>query len=336
MSALSTILSILMLPFNLYVFTWLAYGHEIVQQINWVGLMGSILIVIAAILSGVFASAYYDCPDFSLKANRFGNAAGVALIVISTALAHFNKDYQLWERDWSFYFAVAMPCLLGLVVSTGVTTCLCLLPPERVTVAIEVCFQNVSIPIAIAVSIYDEDKLAEAIGVPVFWAISETVLISGYCVWAWQAGWTKAPADVMIWEALTTSYEVNREDHSIPESTRQLNIHALPESSRHLHILSPASPNRIPVSKSNIQNSDGDEWDYVDYGQAVEKGAHSSVTENKAAADQTVSKSDASSKAPIKMTQFGFFRPTSRCFIGEPPGEIPDPSPQLKRSMFTR
>jgi hypothetical protein len=291
MSALSTLLSIVMLPFNLYVFTWLAYGHEIVQQINWIGLMGSIFMVIAAIGSGVFASSYFNSPEFNLKANRLGNFAGAALIVVSLIMANSNPDYQLWDRDWPFYFGVAMPCLLGLVVATGVTTCLCLQPPERVTVAIEVCFQNVSIPIAIAVSIYDEDKLAEAIGVPVFWGISETVLISGYCIWAWQAGWTRAPADVILWEALTTSYEVNQ---SPPSSTRQIHV---PTSTRQL---------QRPESTRGIQLEviDGDGWDYVEHREDDAKKPDPSST--KAATTQTTPPA-AATMATAKTKRFSFF-----------------------------
>jgi hypothetical protein len=291
MSALSTLLSIVMLPFNLYVFTWLAYGHEIVQQINWVGLMGSIFMVIAAIGSGVFASSYFNSPEFNLKANRLGNFAGAALIVVSLIMANSNPDYQLWDRDWPFYFGVAMPCLLGLVVATGVTTCLCLQPPERVTVAIEVCFQNVSIPIAIAVSIYDEDKLAEAIGVPVFWGISETVLISGYCIWAWQAGWTKAPADAKLWEALITSYEVNQMP---PSSTSQLQIPALTKQPQR-----PESTRGIPLEA--IDGGDG--WDYVEHGDGDAKEPDSST---KAATPQTTPP-DSATMATAKTKRFRFF-----------------------------
>jgi predicted Na+-dependent transporter len=268
MSALSTVLSIVMLPFNLYVFTWLAYGHEIVQQVNWVGLFGSILMVIVATATGLFASSYFNSPDFNLRANRVGTIAGAALIVFSLIMANSNPDYHLWDRDWSFYFGVAMPCLLGLVVATGVTTCLCLVPPERVTVAIEVCFQNVSIPIAIAISIYDEDKLAEAIGVPVFWGISEAVLISGYCIWAWQAGWTRAPVDIVLWEVLTTSYEANQ---SPPSSARQLQV---PASTRHI---------QRPESARGIQLSDGDGWDYVEHCDADAKEPDSGTIDVKSA-----------------------------------------------------
>ena len=131
-----------MLPFNLYVYTRLAYDYDVVHQVQWGMLFTSIFIIIFAIGAGFYASYHYDNHDFNLNANRLGNFAGAALVVFSLIMSNSHSEYQLWDRDWKFYLGIAAPCIIGLLVATGVTTGLWLLAPERVTVSIECCYQK--------------------------------------------------------------------------------------------------------------------------------------------------------------------------------------------------
>ena len=41
-----------------------------------------------------------------------------------------------------------------------------------------------------------------------FLGIVEMFFIGFYCLGAWKAGWTKAPADAPFWNVVITSYEV--------------------------------------------------------------------------------------------------------------------------------
>ena len=131
-----------MLPFNLYVYTRLAFDYDVVHQVQWGMLFTSIFIIIFAIGAGFYASYHYDNHDFNLNANRLGNFAGAALVVFSLIMANSHSEYQLWDRDFTYYFGIAGPCVIGLLVATGVTTGLCLMMPERVTVSIECCYQK--------------------------------------------------------------------------------------------------------------------------------------------------------------------------------------------------
>lgn len=247
MTAISTFLSIIMLPFNLYVYTRLAYHYDVVHNVEWAQLFTSIFIVIFAIAAGFCASYHYDDHDFNQNANRLGNFAGAALVVFSLIMANSNSEYQLWDRDWKFYFGVGAPCIMGLLIATGATTYLWLLAPERVTVSIECCYQNVGIAMSIAAAIFDGDELAQAIGVPVYYGFVEAVVVSLYCYWAWKNGWTKAPTDITLWKALTTSYEVVSLDEA----------------------QSSGSAIQLPPSKPGSTKTETGDWDYVEYGDAV-------------------------------------------------------------------
>ena len=99
---------------------------------------------------------------------------------------------------------------------------------------------------SIAAAIFNGDQLAQAIGIPVYYGFVEAVVVSAYCIWAWQRGWTKAPTDITLWKAITTSYEVmNLDQGETP----------------------PPADIQLPTTTGKKAASDGD-WDYVDYGDA--------------------------------------------------------------------
>ena len=52
------------------------------------------------------------------------------------------------------------------------------------------------------------NDLNHAMGVPFFYGVVEAVFVGLYCVGAWKAGWSKAPANVPFWKILFTTYEV--------------------------------------------------------------------------------------------------------------------------------
>ena len=55
---------------------------------------------------------------------------------------------------------------------------------------------------------FNGDDLNDAMGVPFFYGVVEGLWIGAYCIWAWKAGWTKAPKDASFWNVIITSYEV--------------------------------------------------------------------------------------------------------------------------------
>lgn len=114
----------------------------------------------------------------------------------------------IWERDAKFYFGVAMPCVVALLLSNIMTTYAGLKKPERVTASIECCYQNGGIATSVALTMFKGNDLAEAMGVPFFYGVVEFLLIGMYCLGAWKAGWTKAPPTDPLWKVITVNYEV--------------------------------------------------------------------------------------------------------------------------------
>ena len=87
MTALSTILSIGLLPANLMLYAYATYGfggeQNVMKSVDFGSLFISLGIVIAAITSGLFASYRMRSPTFQRYANNFGSLSGIALVIFS-------------------------------------------------------------------------------------------------------------------------------------------------------------------------------------------------------------------------------------------------------------
>ena len=55
---------------------------------------------------------------------------------------------------------------------------------------------------------FEGGDLNDAMGVPFFYGMVEMFFIGIYCLWAWKASWTKAPAEAPFWKVIIMSYEV--------------------------------------------------------------------------------------------------------------------------------
>lgn len=226
MTAVSTICSVAFLPMNLLIYASLAYDSkgDVVKELDWRALFISLTIVIFSITSGLLCSARVKSPVFNIYANRLGNMAGISLILVSTLLSSGSGNneagiIQVWHQSSIFYLGVAAPCVMGLITANLITTHVFKLAkkPERVTVSIECCYQNVGIATSVAISMFEGEDRAVAMSVPLFYGIVEAITLGFYCVWAWKMGWTKAPKDDSFCRVITNSYEV---EESVKEHYR--------------------------------------------------------------------------------------------------------------------
>merc|ERR1719491_2202435 len=132
-----------------------------------------------AIATGLVCSAKVHSRRFNKVANKLGNVAGILLVLFSIAIPSFTgeADTKIWNRSWHFYVGIALPCLFGLIVANIFTTGLNLALPERVTVSVECCYQNVGIATSVALTMFDGNDLAEAMGVPLYYGLVEAVVL---------------------------------------------------------------------------------------------------------------------------------------------------------------
>jgi predicted Na+-dependent transporter len=217
MTAISTLLSTIMLPLNLMMYTRWAYSSDVVQSLDWQALFVSIVVVLGGIAAGLVggrvARHHGRSEIFHRRANLFGNLSGLALVSLSVAVSSTGHQAALWDQDAGFYVGCALPALIGLCVAVRLTTRFDLDKPERVAVAVESCYQNTGIATSVALTMFsgDETQLATAIGVPLYYGIVVAVMLAVFCVVSWKMGWTKAPRNENFCKMLYNSYEVEHD-----------------------------------------------------------------------------------------------------------------------------
>lgn len=210
MTGLSTLLSIFMLPLNLMIYASGSYSGEVVRSLDWFALILSLVVVIGGIAAGIGCSAWQNSTRFNLLANKAGNLAGVALVLYSALVTSTSEDASLWTQSAKFYFGVSIPAVVGVSLATILATKAKLEKPERVSVAVEGCYQNTGIATSVALTMFEGADLATAVGVPLFYGIVEAILLAVYCLACWKIGWTKAPPNENICVVIATSYEVEK------------------------------------------------------------------------------------------------------------------------------
>lgn len=210
MTGISTLMSIIMLPLNLVIYTTGSYSNEVVKALDWFALFLSLIVVLGGITSGVLTSAWYNSTRFNLMANKLGNLAGLALVTFSAVVSSTSEDAGIWNQNAVFYIGCAIPALVGVTLATLMATKLGLEKPERVSVAVEGCYQNTGIATSVAASMFTGQELATAIGVPLYYGLVEAFILACFCIVCWKMGWTKAPSDENFCRMITTSYEVEQ------------------------------------------------------------------------------------------------------------------------------
>jgi predicted Na+-dependent transporter len=217
MTALSSFLSTMMLPLNLFLYTRWTYSAAVLQNLDWTALYVSLIVVMGAITCGMFVSAYH--PSFRKSANRLGSIAGLLLITVSVAVSDSNST-AAWDQSLAFYVAVAIPPIVGLISAITLSAKANLEKPECVAVSIESSNQNTGIAQALALSMFTGSDLGLAISVPLYYGVVELFTNTIFCIICWKMGWTKAPPNEHFCKVITTSYEVEDadrdRDHDLP------------------------------------------------------------------------------------------------------------------------
>lgn len=214
MTAISTILSVVLLPANLFLYSHAAYGisadgEDLLKNIDFSALFISLCIVVIAILVGLCCSYKFNDERFHKSSNALGSISGIVLIAVSLFFSSNGEGATPWQQPWSFYAGVSIPCLAGLILANIISLLVNLKKPEIVTLSVECCYQNVGIAASAVVSMFEsKDDIQNAMCVPLFYGLLEAIVLGIYCLVAWKFGWTKAPKDEQLCIVLAKSYEI--------------------------------------------------------------------------------------------------------------------------------
>lgn len=251
MTTVSSIVSLGLLPANVLLYTFLAYGmhnnnnitnpadddsnnnriapsSSVMESLDFTTILLSLSIALTAMICGLTAGYVYNSPKFHTWCNRIGSLSGVALVVfmllLSSGVDTGDGATAWWQQDKSVFFAITLVCGSGILVAHGTMKYCCgngggggtlraLSPPEIVAMTIECSYQNIGIATSAAITMYrHNDALrSQAMAVPMIFGIVQAILICIYCIVAWKAGWTKAPKDEKICVVVSKSYEIEED-----------------------------------------------------------------------------------------------------------------------------
>lgn len=200
MTTVSTFASIVMLPANVFLYVTIVYGTSV--RLDFVGIGISIAVVISAIFTGVLLGTLW--PTKKTLFNRLGSFGGMSNIFLALYSAFVSSGnptaaevdpeaddgFELPPPTW--YVAVASPCLLGLLISLSIARAIKCTKPESVAICIECCFQNTGIANSVALTIFSGRDASRALLVPLFYGLTEIVVLSVFGFVAWQLNWTYA------------------------------------------------------------------------------------------------------------------------------------------------
>ena len=120
-TACSTVLSAAMLPLNLLIYLSASYGTTFLSG-DGTSFSCPSASSPPAVISGLSMSRYLE--RHGAKGDRIrrrfyiaGNFAGLCLIVFSVVFS--SVDEPVWDKPTEFYFAVATPCLIALLLSVA-------------------------------------------------------------------------------------------------------------------------------------------------------------------------------------------------------------------------
>jgi predicted Na+-dependent transporter len=275
MTALSTILSIGLLPANLMLYAHAAYKFDstisedgaevdVLKSVDFVALFISLSIVIGAIVTGIYASYKTNSKRFHKIANALGSFSGLALIVLSgifstTTIGEAEEGAKVpkpWEQDWSFYVGVSMPCVVGLFLANLIARFARLEKPEIVTLSVECCYQNVGIATSAVLAMFDDpNDVANAMAVPLLYGLVEMIVLGLYCLVAWKLNWTKAPKDDNFCLVITKTYEI--EDIDEEEGDVEMDLPAADKDDQSKAV---STAQTASVSTASRTNNGADEF----------------------------------------------------------------------------
>jgi len=234
MTFVSTFLSVAMLPLNLIMYSKIVYGggtdtinnnEEVEEDVTNVGDYGTMFItlglILVALLTGYYASS--TMPTFwCMKiAEHLAFLSGMGLILVSVLLSSVGTEANFWNQDWRLYIGISILNLVAAVLTHISSRRFARLKkPECVALSVECCYKNTSIAMSMALAMFpDPEEKAQALAITIIYTLLQKVAMLVYCLLAWKAGWTNAPANESFWDVLTRSYGKQHEKPDVQEET---------------------------------------------------------------------------------------------------------------------
>ena len=205
MTTTSTVFCLFMLPLNAYIYVRSSFGVAV--PVDYTTLVVTVGVVFAGVFSGLAAGTRR--PAWRDRLFLLGNVAGLVSIVLAVAISNTgDKAEPVWERDATFYLSTVAMATIATALGVVIPSLLGLGKPQRIAVGIETMYQNLGIAVTASLSMFSNaEDAAKGVGVPLFYGVYATILISVLLLVFWKLGWTYAPPTDPLCKVLSGNYQ---------------------------------------------------------------------------------------------------------------------------------
>jgi len=218
MTAFSSIMGLVMLPLNIFMYTKLVYSREVLSWEQWCAVLLAVAAVCLALFIGLGLSRCFPSQDSRNRFSAVGLLCGFMLFVLSVAVAATSKGaahdgavaVPLWRKDISIYLLVWLPITMTTCTMTLLTSVeyFSLAKPERVAVVIEAVYQNTALGAAMTLKMFPGPHIADAMFVVVLFQLSQGAILIVFGVWAHFMNWTLvSPREMTLSKAFLGNYQ---------------------------------------------------------------------------------------------------------------------------------
>jgi len=212
MTGCSTLVGLLMLPLNIYIYTRLVFAKEVLTWQQWCGVIFSVVTVFAALAIGLTLSRFLDCPRWRQRFSILGTVCGLLLFLFSVFESSHpsTATTPIWRKSASFYMSVLLPVLMATAIIMVLTSVeyFRLDPSERVAVVIETVYQNTALGATMALQMFPGKRAGDAVGLVVLYQIFQGVILVVFGICAHYSSWTLvSPREMPLWAALCGNFQ---------------------------------------------------------------------------------------------------------------------------------
>jgi len=234
MTSINSILSLIMIPINLIIYTLALYGgkENVVNAIDWVALGITIGTTIVAFVLGGILCVKISGKDIGVKIQKLfykiGSISGLALVILAFTQNSSGSSGAFYDQPWYIIVSSIIPVLVGASSALIISRFLMKMPKsDCVTIMIETAMQNIAIALNVSLSTYADDEvaLANSLSVAIIYGFAQGITCIIGCLILWKLGWTKAPARENFFVMIFKSYEIkgnNNQDNHESENEIEL------------------------------------------------------------------------------------------------------------------
>jgi len=197
LTALSSLMSFLFLPLNLYLYIGKLDLEEALSLNVW-DLSKFTLIIVLGTLCGILCD-HLSTP-LSIRVIRVLGTLATMYLLVAAIVGNALSKFPIWSLEWQSIVAVIVPIVCGHILGLCASLLLSVKKPGAVAVALEVSIQNKFLALGIVSAVLrSHDQANSAKSIPLLYGTFSMVFNSMLCIVYWKAGWTNLPKQASWW-----------------------------------------------------------------------------------------------------------------------------------------